>query len=605
MTLLLAAAFWRPMWDIDLFWHLEAGRWMVQHLALPSTDIFAYTDPARPWHSFQWAYEVLLYGLGGPGGLQALHLLHVALTAAAFGLLYFHVARRSGHVAAILAVAVLLIGFGDRVRERPDAFNLLFTVAVLPWLFRPGFLGPWRILGLGLLALLWASLHAGGVLLLPVLLGARFAARALLPDEPALTRPGALRQSALEALALLGLPLAPGFLTGVVQAFSMLDASRAFIPEWMDAPTFLLHHAAGAFQVTCALGIVLWPLLALALWLLANPGLRPWGRLLLPALLTLPLCYLATRHVRFLWLPALVPALAYLAGRSAYSVRGYVPAGQSACSVRGDASSEPRASASGPNRATAVLATALLASVLLAFGLHHQVFTLSGGPARALAAAPLTLMPGHFPQNAAGLLRGCGITGKVFNHAPWGGYLLYALGPGTTVFSDGRGNFSPAEAQTLAALDRVSTRRPALEAAHATAPFQLLVHPAPFPLYDFDRARFAPLFLDDVAEVFVALDQPGGPELAARLRTCLASPPAPPTSPLTVLCDPAAPPSLTLDLDPTQTLLTARCLAALGQRAEALAAVDALLSQAQLGLPGPTLSSQQLVRARILRQALQ
>ncbi len=580
------------MWDIDLFWHLEAGRWMVQHLALPTTDIFTYTDPARPWHSFQWAYEVLLYVLGGPGGLQALHLLHVGVTAAAFGLLYGFVARRAGHLAALLAVAVLLIGFGDRVRERPDAFNLLFTVAVLPWLFRPGFLGLWRTLTLGLVALLWASLHAGGVLLLPVLLGARFAARVLHPSEPGLTRAVALRQSSLEALALLGLPLAPGFLSGVVQAFSMLDASRAFIPEWMDAPTFLRHHAAGAFQVTCALGIVLWPLLALGLWLRANPAPRPWARLLLPALLTLPLCYLAIRHVRFLWLPALVPALGYLAGRSAYSVRGYDR------TTGGPA--QPRASASGSG-----LGLALLALGLFAFGLHHQVFTLSGGPARALASAPVALMPGAFPENAASLLRGCGVTGRVFNHAPWGGYLLYALGPGTTVFSDGRGNFSPAEAQTLAALDRVSTRGPALEAAHAKAPFEVLIHPAPFPLYDFDPELFAPVLLDGVAEVFLALDQPGAPQTLARLRACLAAPQAPPRHPDTMICDPAVPPVLGPDLTPRQTLLGARCLAALGQRVQARAALEELLLQAQQLSLGSGLEPQELHRARILLGALQ
>jgi hypothetical protein len=502
-------------------------------------------------------------------------------------------------------VAVLLIGFGDRVRERPDAFNLLFTVAVLPWLFRPGFLGLWRTLTLGLVALLWASLHAGGVLLLPVLLGARFAARVLHPSEPGLTRAVALRQSLLEALALLGLPLAPGFLTGVVQAFAMLDASRAFIPEWMDAPTFLRHHAAGAFQVTCALGIVLWPLLALGLWLRANPAPRPWARLLLPALLTLPLCYLALRHVRFLWLPALVPALGYLAGRSAYSVRGYdrTTAGPSqprALASGSGGPSQPRASASGSGRGLALLALALFA-----FGLHHQVFTLSGGPVRALAAAPVALMPGAFPENAAGLLRGCGVTGRVFNHAPWDGYLLYALGPGTTVFSDGRGNFSPAEAQTLAALDRVSTRRPALEAAFAKAPFDLLVHPAPFPLYDFDRARFAPVLLDGVAEVFVALDQPGAPQALARLRACLASPQAPPRHPDSTLCDPASPPTLGPDLTPRQTLLGARCLAALGQRPQARAALEELLLQAQQGSLGRGLEPQELHRARILLGALQ
>ncbi|MBM4371338.1 MAG: hypothetical protein FJ098_06765, partial [Deltaproteobacteria bacterium] len=60
---LYAACFFRPLWDVDVFWHIKAGQWIVEHRALPTTDIFSCVDPLRPWHTFEWGYEVFVYAL--------------------------------------------------------------------------------------------------------------------------------------------------------------------------------------------------------------------------------------------------------------------------------------------------------------------------------------------------------------------------------------------------------------------------------------------------------------------------------------------------------------------------------------------------------------
>src|SRR5512141_236586 len=46
--------------DLDIWWHLSAGDWMVQHHAFPHTGILSRTAADRPWMAYSWAYEILL-----------------------------------------------------------------------------------------------------------------------------------------------------------------------------------------------------------------------------------------------------------------------------------------------------------------------------------------------------------------------------------------------------------------------------------------------------------------------------------------------------------------------------------------------------------------
>ena len=58
----------RPIWDIDLFWHIAAGRFFLENGGIPTTDIFSPIDPDLTWVTFQWLYQVLVYLLEQAGG---------------------------------------------------------------------------------------------------------------------------------------------------------------------------------------------------------------------------------------------------------------------------------------------------------------------------------------------------------------------------------------------------------------------------------------------------------------------------------------------------------------------------------------------------------
>src|ERR1017187_10021912 len=72
--------------DLDIWWHLKVGDWIVEHHAVPHTGILSRTAADRPWVAYSWGYEVLLsrayrwFGLLGIGILGTLLTLSVAFS---------------------------------------------------------------------------------------------------------------------------------------------------------------------------------------------------------------------------------------------------------------------------------------------------------------------------------------------------------------------------------------------------------------------------------------------------------------------------------------------------------------------------------------------
>ena len=86
--------------DLDIWWHLKTGDWIVQHMAVPHTGLFSWTAANRPWVAYSWGYEVLMsrayawFGLIGVGVYGTLLTLGVAY------FVYWMARRLSGTVLA-------------------------------------------------------------------------------------------------------------------------------------------------------------------------------------------------------------------------------------------------------------------------------------------------------------------------------------------------------------------------------------------------------------------------------------------------------------------------------------------------------------------------
>jgi hypothetical protein len=80
--------------DADTYWHLAAGRWMLEHGAIPKGDPFSHSMPGAPWTTQSWLTELALaatYAAGGWSALVVLATTCFAITLA--GLTRFLLAR--------------------------------------------------------------------------------------------------------------------------------------------------------------------------------------------------------------------------------------------------------------------------------------------------------------------------------------------------------------------------------------------------------------------------------------------------------------------------------------------------------------------------------
>lgn len=169
VALLTMAWAWRPIWNIDLFWHIAVGREIILH-GIPDRDIFSAADPTLPWVSFQWGYEVLVAWLESVGGLGLVRLSHVVVLGVAMGTwVGVHHKHSASAASSALAALVLLVLFEDRLRFRPHLVELLFVVVLVPWIRTPrwGTHAAWMLL----IAPIWANLHAVSALWWVVLVG--------------------------------------------------------------------------------------------------------------------------------------------------------------------------------------------------------------------------------------------------------------------------------------------------------------------------------------------------------------------------------------------------------------------------------------------------
>ena len=46
--------------DLDNWWHLKVGDWILQNHSFPHTGIFSATAAKRAWAAYSWGYEILL-----------------------------------------------------------------------------------------------------------------------------------------------------------------------------------------------------------------------------------------------------------------------------------------------------------------------------------------------------------------------------------------------------------------------------------------------------------------------------------------------------------------------------------------------------------------
>ncbi len=274
--------------DGDTYWHIAAGRWMLENQAVLRIDPFSYTFAGHPWQTHEWLAEIAMALVYVGAGWSGEVLLFGAAAAITAGLLAHHLSRRLDGIALIVTLLLSLACVAGSLLARPHllALPLLEMWAAGLLIARDEGRAPsWGLLPL---MTLWANLHAsfliGLLLILPLALEA-------VQEEPPNR---ALRHWGIFAgLALLAAMVSPHGIYGLIFPFKLMAMpSLQLIGEW--APTDFRSFQPLAFAA------------AVALYVLLSRGARIKP---LRILILLGLLYLALIHVRHHMLIAIVGPL--------------------------------------------------------------------------------------------------------------------------------------------------------------------------------------------------------------------------------------------------------------------------------------------------------
>lgn len=155
-----AAAALYPSGDPDVFFHLAAGRQIVESGGLPDLEPFCYPAAERPFVNHEWLFDVALWAAYAAGGDTGVVLFKSLLAAGLFALVGL-VGRRlgAGPWPLVLAGLVFLPLFRDSLEARPHLAGYALAAATILclWGLERGHKA-W-LAALALVVVLWVNSH--------------------------------------------------------------------------------------------------------------------------------------------------------------------------------------------------------------------------------------------------------------------------------------------------------------------------------------------------------------------------------------------------------------------------------------------------------------
>lgn len=146
--------------DPDIWWHLHNADYLVQHHALPRTDMYSFSVPGHPWINHEWLAELPYYFAWRALGLSGINaVMFSALIFIFLGILYLCYAETRHFKASIVAISLLIflgsVSFGPRTILFGYAY-LVILLIVLQRFRQQGKAPLWTIPPL---FCLWANTH--------------------------------------------------------------------------------------------------------------------------------------------------------------------------------------------------------------------------------------------------------------------------------------------------------------------------------------------------------------------------------------------------------------------------------------------------------------
>lgn len=228
VSLAAVAALLTPINSYDIWWHMDSGRWMLEHRAFLNTEIRSFTHAGEAWPNFAWLFQVLVAATQALAGAWGLLALKGLLWLGIFGLIgVTNLRDRQDFLPLLVATIVSLAFFHHYLYLRPhilEAVYLLLLVMLLKGSWRRGHL-PLALL----LLVAWSNTHASAVVAATAL-----GIHLLFDPAPRAALPGLAHRLGAAALLPLCLILTPNGIgiADVLLSHGGGDIHLAYIKEW-------------------------------------------------------------------------------------------------------------------------------------------------------------------------------------------------------------------------------------------------------------------------------------------------------------------------------------------------------------------------------------
>lgn len=227
-----------PPQDADMWWHLAAGKEMVEQGKILTTDVFSYTHQGENWTNAFWLSDIFLFLIYRLGGYLGITLL-VSLTAVVIMAVIY---RRTSHNPFPLPLLIIILAtfaIAPVWTPRPQIFSFLLLAVLDDGLNgKNGFIlkQPWL---LPIVFTVWANIHGGFIwgflLIFAFILGNGL--DSLLKRENSLSFKQLGQFSIWTFVAALAIGINPNGLSLWRLPFYTVDVSIQSITEW-GSPNF-------------------------------------------------------------------------------------------------------------------------------------------------------------------------------------------------------------------------------------------------------------------------------------------------------------------------------------------------------------------------------
>ncbi|MGA7891754.1 MAG: hypothetical protein WCA49_00885, partial [Candidatus Sulfotelmatobacter sp.] len=167
LTILLGFVAWRAfqlkfsVLDLDIWWHIKVGEWIVAHHGFPHTGILSRTAADRPWIAYSWGYELLLSRAYAWFGLVGVGIFGTLLTLAVAYAVYWMARRLAGRFWVASGVStVACSAFLFNLMPRPVFLSMVLFAVTLTLILEAQRTSRVQLLyWLPLVFLVWANCH--------------------------------------------------------------------------------------------------------------------------------------------------------------------------------------------------------------------------------------------------------------------------------------------------------------------------------------------------------------------------------------------------------------------------------------------------------------